>query len=231
MRTTARLLTAVSLLLMGSLAMPVAAAVTQLPQPDWTAAYDAALATSGAFAPGSTVVVVSRTEATSTSLMLTVNPDGSLRGERTSPDGMERIRCVRVDRCWEQSAMGYGNARWHRLPPGSVTYLPSTQYWWDVVMDMPWPDSAVYFTDVTEGGVTMYGVGTGDEYNATFTTVSFGESTSTAVHMVVLGGTPMFTTLTVAGPAAATPITPPPKPTIGKPAQVSNYWSVPISSG
>lgn len=228
MRTRNRIL--VGLVSAAILVMPGTAAAEPLPQPDWEAAYNASADASGAFAPGTDFSILSRTEESGASYFVTVHVDGSLQGERVGEDGMDRIRCVRIDRCWEQSAVTFGDSKWHRLPAGSVVYMDARAYWWSEVMEMPWPESSFYAIEPDPDGMPMHMVGWGNEAAVRVSETTFTPGTATAVHVMMVNDTPIATTVTVGmAKTGLAPVRAPAKSTIGKRATLSDYWSVPIN--
>jgi hypothetical protein len=229
MRTTMRIL--ITLLASAMLVMPGTAAAAELPQPEWEASYNASADASGVFAPGVDLRVISRTEQTGQSLYLIVRTDGSLDGERTDSDGMDRIRCVRVDRCWAQSATRFGDVKWHRLPAGSVTYMDARAYWNSEVMAMPWPENALYGIESDDTGRPMHMVAMGSPgiYLLAAET-TFEPGVAQSVLMLETGETLLNATVTAAVPASGlAAVQPPTKRQLGRPSTEPHFWTVPIN--
>lgn len=97
---------------------------------EFRAQFVEAITVSGVFAPGTTLTWqgtnVQLEGFAANSSQEIVNPDGSLTHYRDEAGDVERVTCVRVDRCWRQQRSVYGNAKWHLLPAGTVNYENGT---------------------------------------------------------------------------------------------------------
>jgi hypothetical protein len=224
------LTSAIVLLSVGAVVMsPVArAADVVVPQAQYEAAYAAAADASGVFVSGTTVSLHEST-ATGGDLDMTVNADGSLVGSHATNGNTTMIRCVRVDRCWEQDAAAFGDLKWHRLPAGSVTYQLGRDFW-STWMGFPWESDA------------LYGLATGDDGTTTYM-VGFSTGDMTVVNAASFAGPSVSNTVYVMGDAAMMPVsdgqftaspthvavTAPAKRSMGPAATQIDRWTVPIN--
>jgi hypothetical protein len=113
-----------------------------------------AVAASGVFESGTTVVVQVSDQGGDHWGTWVTNPDGSLRWHEVTPEGSYDLRCVRVDRCWERSDIDFIDRKWHRVPTGTVAYrLASTA--WSVVLDDMWT-YATQFDVASDAAGTQY---------------------------------------------------------------------------
>ncbi len=230
MRIVARLVSVVSLLAVGTLMMPgtALAADPGVPQAEYEAAYAAAAAASGVFASGTTVSV--KMTSAAGDVDLTVNRDGSLVGERRTDGTTTRIRCVRVDRCWEQAAESFGDMKWHRLPVGSVTYQLGRDYW-STFRGFPWPTDARFGLATTDDGTPIYLVA----FNAKGMTVAnvdefAGASTRSVSFLLVDESMSELASGTYTASTVPTPVVPPARKWVGTPATQLDAWTVPINN-
>lgn len=231
MRTRALLLLPLLLLLV--LVMPGTAhaeGATTLPQAEWEAQLNAAIDGSAIFLPGVTLTVTTGPIADPPTVEMTVHPDGSMDGRRPSGSGTERIRCVRVDRCWAQSAAIFKDMRWHRAPAGSVMYVGARSYWWSTVMGMPRSADSDYSTVTGQDGTIVYAVGLGSPlaYTVVGTTVNGGAITTITLLMLNNDVAEMRGATAVMAPAAPT-ILAPRRTQMGAPAMSVDPWLVPIN--
>lgn len=195
---------------------------------DFVAARGSAVAASGVFTPGTTMVV-DLVIGTGGVLRMATNPDGSLTWLEQGKDGVYRVRCVRVDRCWEQSDIDFHDTKWHRLPPDSVTYRQASAGW-ERVSDLGWPAAALFETGtaldgsptftarVTEEGVTMTEVVTVRpmQVNEVVTVATDGEEF-------------LVRDFTMAAQAQPVSVAPPARRFIGKPVPWLSTWTAEIN--
>lgn len=195
---------------------------------DFVAARGSAVAASGVFTPGTTMVV-DLVLGTGGVLRMATNPDGSLTWLEQGEDGVYRVRCVRVDRCWEQSDIDFHDTKWHRLPPDSVTYRQASAGW-ERVSDLDWPAAALFETGtaldgsptftarVTEEGVTMTEVVTVRpmQVNEVVTVATDGEEF-------------LVRDFTMAAQAQPVSVAPPARRFIGKPVPWLSTWTAEIN--
>lgn len=220
------------LLLMASLVMPGTAHATPiaLPQADWENALNAAIDQSGAFATGTTFAFMQMNQDTGESMSVTVRPDGSLHGQRKTPTMTSRIRCVRVDRCWEQSFVTFGDSRWHRMASGSVTYIDARTMWMSSVIGQPLPADAMYATDAMEDGKPIYLTRSGNSDRIRMTGTSINPGELGTMEVIMVGGTRQSTMLTVGAAVTDIPaVRAPGRSAIGEPATQSDPWTAPIN--
>lgn len=230
MRTIGRLMSAVALLTAGALVMsPAASADSLVPQPDYEAAYAAAADASGVFASGTTVTIVQH-GGLAGDFDVTVNADGSLVGERADNGATTRVRCVRVDRCWEQDPTAFGDVKWHRLPAGSITYQLGRDYW-STWMGFPWPAGARFALGTAEDGTPLYMVGY-DAGGMMVVNVAYFEGPSVSNVVMLVDDVGMTPTREGQMTASTTRVVvaPPAKKSIGTPATQLDAWTVPINS-
>lgn len=230
MRTLARLVSVVSLLAVGMLMMPGAAQAADpvVPQAEYEAAYAAASTAAGVFASGTTVSI----ELTSADgdIDLLVNPNGSLVGERRTDGTTTRIRCVRVDRCWEQAAESFGDMKWHRLPVGSVTYQLGRDYW-STWRGFPWPADARYGLATSDDGTPIYIVAFSVKGMSIANVDEFqGAATRSVSFLVVDESMSELASGIYTAIAEPTPVVPPARKWVGAPATQLDAWTVPINN-
>ena len=231
MRTTSRVL--LPLLLLLSLVIPGTAHAqepTPLPQAEWEAQLNAAMDGSTIFLPGVTLHFATGTKEDGQSLDVTVLTDGSLEGQRPAGVGTERIRCVRVDRCWVQSEVLFGDVKWHRTPVGTVTYVSARTYWWSTVIGQDWPPEAVYLTGAADDATVLYMVGEGNELAFTMVGTYVHSTEIGTLTILLINNEPVANRGTVAlwEPSAPTVLAPR-RAQVGSPATSAHPWTVPIN--
>jgi hypothetical protein len=231
-----RLLAASLIAGLGLLVMPGTAAADPVvvPQADYEAAYAAAADASGIFAPGATVTFASEGSKYG-DLEVTVNPDGSLIGvlvieaPSEKEDVTETVRCVRVDRCWEQSAAAFGDLKWHLLPPGSVTFQLSRDFW-SAWMGFPWPADTMYLLGAFDDGTPVYSAGYVVDDMVLLNLVSFeGPSATNLISVVSDNDVVPLRSATISAAPAYVKVPPPPKKQIGSRATQKEQWMFPIN--
>lgn len=191
----------------------------------------AAVEATGIFTTGSTVLLETRNGSTGVTVSMTVNPDGSLLWTEEGPKSDYVMKCVRVDRCWALSRAGYGNAKWHRLPAGSVAYEQTRAFWaqWTA---FPWPETATYDVAPTPDGARAFSVvSTTPDLSLVETTVIDG--TSVADTLFVIGADNSLVparSVVMRAQAERVSVAPPARRTVGRPATDRSLWRAVINS-
>jgi hypothetical protein len=195
---------------------------------DFVAARDSAVAASGVFTPGTTMVV-DLVVGTGEVLRIATNPDGSMTWLEQSDDGVYRVRCVRVDRCWEQSDIDFHDTKWHRLPPDSVTYRQASAGW-QRVSDLDWSAAALFETGTALDASPTYTARETEEGVTVTEVVTVRPMKVTEVVTVAKDGEElMVRELTMAAQAQPVPVQPPARRFVGKPVPWLSTWTAEIN--
>jgi hypothetical protein len=223
-----RALTVGALLACVSLVMSPVAAADPIAYADFLAARAAAVSASGTFTPGTTMDVDVVT-GSGRELHQVTNPDGSLLWMQVEPDGLFRVRCVRVDRCWEQSDIDFDDVKWHRLPPDSVIYRQAAAGW-DIVTDLDWSAASVFETGTDPDGAPTF-TGRMTEEGVTLTEVVTVRPMrlTEVITMSTEGEEVVLRELTMAAQAEPVTVTPPAHRTIGAPVRRLSSWTAEIN--
>jgi hypothetical protein len=230
MKTTGRLLAISFILGGGLLVMPGTASADSpvVPQGDYETAYAAAADASGVFAPGATVNFTTHGWIDG-DLNVTVNPDGSLVGSKVRTGSTTSVKCVRVDRCWEQAATSFGDMKWHLLPAGSVTYQLARDYWssW---MGFPWPAGSTFMLAALDDGTPAYAVAMTAGGLSVLNVAAFtGPSVDNVVEVADDSGWTPVRSGTMTATTTPTPVVPPAKKATGTKATQLEHWVFPIN--
>jgi len=225
----------VALLTAGTLAIAPAASAAPVTPADFTAQLSAAVAASGVFTPGTTLVLDATNGYTETTNAITTNPDGSLTWRTVGIGETTDVRCVRVDRCWERSATEFEDMKWHRLPSDSVTYeLGSTA--WASLVDYDWSLSTSLDVGTDAAGVGYFtsryeGVISGTDAVVTDSFV-VGPSQVSYTLAVTVAGLPPSTIQTITLRSVPGPVTvrPPNPRTVGALDEDPSRWIAPINN-
>lgn len=147
----------------------------------FSSALTEAVASSGVFDRGTTVTVreAGTRDGPGTSEPFrraqTVNPDGSLTLRNTDLDGVNEVRCTRVDMCWQRVTDKNRDREWHPMPEGAIYYTSTKP---DVLTFAPADlrdDATLDITDVAgEGRVFTYTYPAGEATGTFRWTVSAG---------------------------------------------------------
>ena len=224
--TVAALLSGATLV---ALAPPAGAA--PVPLESYQAELGAAVAATGVFTRGSTVLLEARNGSTGVTVSMVVNPDGSLLWTEQAPKSDYVMKCVRVDRCWALSRAGYGDVKWHRLPTGSVSYEQTSAFWADW-MAFPWPETATYDVAPTPEGARAFSVVTSSpDMSLVETTVVDGVSVADTLFVVGADASLQpARSVVLRSQAERVPVAPPPRRNVGRPATDRSVWRAVINS-
>jgi hypothetical protein len=200
-------------------------------QTEYQDGVDAAVEATGVFATGSTVFLETRNGRTGVTVSMTVNPDGSLLWTEQAPKSDYVMKCVRVNRCWALSRAGYGDAKWHRLPVGSVEYEQTRAFWADW-MAFPWPETATYDVASTPEGARAFSVLTSSpDLSLVETTVVDGVSVADTLFVVGADGSlAPVRSVVMRAQAERVPVAPPARRKVGRPATDRSIWRAVINS-
>lgn len=212
-----------------ALALPARA--EPVPEEAYRHQVSAALEATGVFATGSTVLLETRNGSTGVTVSMTVNPDGSLLWREDAPKSDYLMKCVRVDRCWAISRAGYGNAKWHRLPAGSVVFEQARAFWAEWT-SFPWPETATYDVAVTPEGARAFSVvSTSPDLSLVETTVIDGTSVADTLFVVGNDGSLVpARSVVMRAQAERVRVSPPPRRAVGRPATDQSIWRAVINS-
>jgi hypothetical protein len=228
-----RIRSALGLLLVGVAVVAGASPARAEPasQADYQDGVEAAVEATGVFATGSTVLLETRNGQTGVTVSMTVNPDGSLLWREEAPKSDYLMKCIRVDRCWALSRAGYGDAKWHRLPAGSVEYEQTRAFWADW-MAFPWPETATYDVATTPEGARAFSVLTNSpDLTLVETTVVDGSSVADTLFVVGADGAlAPARSVVLRAQAERVPVAPPARRTVGRPATDRSIWRAVINS-
>ena len=185
----------------------------------------------GVFTTGSTVFLEARSGSTGSSISMTVNPDGSLLWMEQTPKSDYVMKCVRVDRCWALSRAGYGDAKWHRLPAGSVSFEQTRAFWADWTA-FPWPETATYDAATTPEGARAFSVLMASAgLSLVETTIVDGASVADTLFVVGADGSLMpARSVLLRSQAERVRVSPPARRNIGRPTTDRSIWRAVINS-
>jgi len=219
------------LLSVGMVVMTPPASAAPVTPAEFQAQVATAVAASGVFTRGTTVVSESRNLSSGASVLMMVNPDGSLTWSETTISGRFRVRCVRVDRCWEQSDVDFDDVRWHLLPSSSVTYRQASAFWSEW-MDVPWPSGATFDVATTVTGATLFTAAfPSDDRVVAETILVSGPSVTDTVSVIGSDGSRAATsTMRLSSQSAPVAVSPPAKRFLGRPASDLTDWQAVINS-
>jgi hypothetical protein len=230
-RMGARVLGVAALGLVAGVVVQAPASAEPVPRETYRAELDAAVEATGVFAPGSTILLETRNGSTDVTVSMSVNPDGSLLWTEQGPKSDYVMKCVRVDRCWALSRVGFRDAKWHRLPPGSVAYEQTRAFWaeWTAY---PWPETASYVVAPTPEGARAFSV-ISSEPDLSLVQTTVVDGTSIVDTVFVVGADNSLTParsvvmLALAEPVA---VAPPARRKVGRPLSDGGLWRAVINS-
>jgi hypothetical protein len=230
-RMGARVLVAAALGLVAGVAVQAPASAEPVPKETFRAELDAAVEATGVFVRGSTILLETRNSSTNVTVSMAVNPDGSLVWTEQGPKSDYVLKCVRVDRCWALSRVGYGDAKWHRLPAGAVAYEQTRTFWaeWTAY---PWPETASYVVAPTPEGARAFSVISNEpDLSLVQTTVVDGTSIVDTVFLVGADNSlvPSRSVVMLALPEPEA-IAPPARRKVGRPLSDGGLWRAVINS-
>jgi hypothetical protein len=213
------------------LAVAPPASAEPVPEESYQGELGAAVEATGVFAKGSTVLLEARNGSTGGSIAMTVNPDGSLLWTEQAPKSEFVMKCVRVDRCWALSQAEYGDAKWHRLPAGSVVFEQTRTFWADWT-GFPWPETATYDVATTPDGARAFSViSNGLDLSLIETTVIDGTSVADTLFVVAADGSLVpARSVVMRAQAERIPVSPPPRRKVGRPTSDRSIWRAVINS-
>lgn len=218
-----------ALLACGSLVVAPAVSADPVPYVDFVAARGAAVAGSGVFTPGTTMVI-DVTAGSGATLHIAVNPDGSLTWVEQGSQGLFRMKCVRVERCWEQSDAEFDDTRWHLLPPDSVTYRQAAAGW-QRVLDLGWPTTTqVEIGTAIDGAPTFAASATEDGVTLTEVVTVRPMRLTEVLTMTSDDGEMLLREVSMAAQEQPIVVVPPARRAVGIPAAWLSAWTADINS-